>query len=427
MKTFKLKIIGLFILLAVISLSSCKKDIETPPFIEPTFTMPTGATLKTIADFKAFAGTTSKVIDSNCYIRGIVVATDESGNYYKDIVMQDTTGGIDIKLEKYSIYNDYPLGQVLYINCKGLYLSNANGTCSLGYKGGTGLVTIPTIQINAHVFRDKFPGAVPAPVVLNSTTCTDRYINTLVVFNYVNFADAGSVFADPLNVLGGMTPRNFSDTMSTTAIIMRSSTYANFKNNLLPKGNGNVRGILTKYNTSWQFCIRDINDVYGFAPDLSIILKESFAASLGSFTQQSVIGDQVWAWSSYGATVSGYASSVYNANEDWLISPVLDLTHHTNIKFSFQSAMNYGTAGQGMKVYYSTDYSGTGSPASATWTELTCTLSAGGWAWTSSGDIDLSAINSTHAYVAFKYVSGTVSSDVSTWELKNVLIKGTHN
>ncbi|MCX6232220.1 MAG: DUF5689 domain-containing protein [Bacteroidetes bacterium] len=426
MKNYSIKIIGLFMMLTVISLSSCKKDIEAPPFIEPHFAMPAGAKLKTLAELKAFVGTGSKVIDSNWFVRATVVATDQSGNYYKDIVMQDSTGGIDVKMEKYSIYNDYPLGQVLFIDCKGLYVSYANGTVSMGYKGGTGIVTIPTILVDQHIFRDLYPGKVPAPVVLTSITCADQYINTLVEFHYVNFADAGSVFADPLNVLGGMTPRNFNDTLSATAIILRSSTYANFKNNLLPKGNGNIRGILTKYNTSWQFCIRDINDVWGFAPDPSLILKESFTASLGSFVPYSVTGDQVWAWTTYGATMSGYAGGVYTANEDWLISPVLDLTHHTNIKFSFQSAMNYGTAGQGMKVYYSTNYSGTGNPNAAAWTELTCTLSPGGWAFTSSGDIDLTSINNAHTYVAFKYVCGTVSSDVSTWELKNVLIKGTH-
>ncbi len=427
MKTFKLKIIGLFMLLAVMSLSSCKKDIDTPPYIEPHFTMPAGATLKTIADFKPFAGSGSVVIDSNWFIKGTVVSSDEAGNYFKDIVIQDTTGGIDIKLERYSLYNDYPIGQLLYINCKGLYLSYYNGTYSLGYKGGTGLVTIPDILIDAHVFRDKFPGAAPEPVVLTTATCADRYINTLVVFKYVNFADAGAVFADPLNVLGGMTPRNFIDTVpGAINVQLRSSTYANFKNNVIPKGNGNVRGILTKFGNGWQFMIRDIKDVYGFAPDPSLILKESFTASLGSFKTFSVAGAQTWAWTSYGATMSGYANSVYTANEDWLISPALNLTQHTNIKFNFESAMNYGTAGQGLKVYYSTNYSGNGDPNSATWTELNCTLSAGSWAFTPSGDIDLTAIGGTHTYLAFKYVCGTISSEVSTWELKNVLVKGQH-
>jgi hypothetical protein len=126
--------------------------------------------------------------------------------------------------------------------------------------------------------------------------------------------------------------------------------------------------------------------------------------------------------------VSGYANSVYTANEDWLVSPALDLTHHTNIKFNFQSAMKYGTAGLGLKVYYSTNYSGTGDPNSAIWTEFpSYTLSPGNFTWTSSGNIDLSAIGGTaHTYIAFKYTCGTVSSDVSTWEIKNLLIKGTH-
>ncbi|MEI8202410.1 MAG: DUF5689 domain-containing protein [Bacteroidota bacterium] len=427
MKTFRTQIIGLIFLLAVIGLGSCKKEIDKPPFDEPHFSMPAGATLKTIADLKAWDGTGSVVIDSNWYIRAIVVATDESGNYYKDMVMQDSTGGIDIKLEKYSLYNDYPLGQVVYVALKGLYLSNANGTHSLGYKGVTGIVTLPTIMIDGHLFRDKFPGPVPAPVVLTSLTFQDKYINTLVVFKGVSFADAGSTYADPLYLLGGMTPRNFTDTLSSTAIIMRSSHYANFATDLLPSGTGNVRGILTKYNTSWQFCIRSLDDVYGFVKDSSLILKESFATSLGSFSQYSVTGAQVWAINAtYScAQMSGYSSGNL-ANEDWLISPALDLTHHININFTFQSAMNYGTAGDGsLKVYYSTNYSGTGNPNSATWTEFpSYALSTGTWTYVPSGNLDMTSIGGTHTYVAFKYTSTT--SSAATWELQNVLIKGTH-
>ena len=413
-------------LFAIISLSSCKKEIDKPPFDEPHFSLGAGDILLTIADLKATTGT-AMVINHNWYIKGVVVATDESGNYFKDIVIQDTTGGIDIKLEKYSLFNDYPLGQALYINLKGMYLSNSNGTYSLGYLGGTGIVTLPAIMIDAHVFRDKFPGAVPAPVELTSITCQDRYINTLVVFHNVSFATPGVIYADPLYLLGGMTPRNFGDELSTTAIIMRSSTYANFKNLLLPSGLGSVRGILTRYNTSWQFCIRDINDVYGFAPDSSLILKESFATSLGSFTQYSVTGAQVWANNaSYSvAQMSGYSGG-NNANEDWLVSPALNLTHHTNIILKFSTAMNYGTAGDGsLKVMYSTTYSGSGDPNLATWTEFPAyTLSAGAWAMTPSGDIDITSIGGTHTYIAFKYVSTT--SSAATWELQNLSIKGTY-
>jgi hypothetical protein len=430
MKNYSIKIIGLFMLLAVISLSSCKKDIEAPPFVEPHFTMPAGATLKNLIDVKAFVGSASKVIDSNWYIRATVVATDQSGNYYKDIVMQDTTGGIDVKMEKYSIFNDYPLGQVLYISLKGLYFSYYNGTYSLGYLGGTGIVTIPTILIDQHIFRDKFPGVIPTPVEITSANISlaDRYVNTLVVFNKVGFADAGAVFADPLYLLGGMTPRNFSDSLGTYTIQLRSSTYANFKNRLLPNGYGSVRGILTKYGSTYQFCIRDINDVYGFPNDNSaLIFSEPFSASLGGFTGFSVTGAQLWNWTTYGATMTGFANSINNENEDWLISPTVDLTsYHKTGKISFSHAINKGDIANvqtNHTLWISTDFTGN-DPSGGTWTQLTIPVYPPGNTWTviKSGDVIIPpSFLGKKIRFAFEYKSSTTES--ATWEIIGVKVK----
>ncbi len=82
----------------------------------------------------------------------------------------------------------------------------------------------------------------------------------------------------------------------------------------------------------------------------------------GQFSQYSVTGSQIWAHDpAYGMVMSGYENGGYYANEDWLISPALDLTQHTDIKFTLESAMNFGTASDGtLKVFYSTDYSGSG-------------------------------------------------------------------
>jgi len=427
MKTFRFKIAGLFMLIAIVGLNSCiKDDFEKPPFIEPSFTVPSDAKIKTIAELKALVLSGAKSIDSNWYIKGIVNSSDQAGNFYKQLVIQDSTGGIELKLEKGYLYNEYPIGQLIYVKCNGLYLSNANGSHLLGYKGGTGLVTIPEIMIKNFIFKDKFPGKEPTPDTLTSITCTDQYINKLVVFKNISFADAGSVFADPLNLLGGMTPRNFADNLSATAIILRSSTYANFKNNILPLGVGNIKGILTRYNTSWQFMIRDNKDVYGFPPGLKIILKESFATSIGSFKQYSVDGPQIWVNDPQYLCMkmSGYEAGTYTANEDWLISPSLNLTNYTNVKLNFQTAMKYGTAGDGtLKVFYSTDYDGVGNPNDASWTEFpTYTLSAGNFAWASSGDISLTGITGNNTYIAFKYLCGT--SGVPTWEVKNFTIQG---
>ncbi|MEZ5198727.1 MAG: DUF5689 domain-containing protein [Bacteroidales bacterium] len=51
-----------------------------------------------------------------------VVANDESGNYYKTVVIQDDDGGIELKINDYDLYQTYPEGMEIYIKCKDLYL-----------------------------------------------------------------------------------------------------------------------------------------------------------------------------------------------------------------------------------------------------------------------------------------------------------------
>jgi hypothetical protein len=115
--------------------------------------------------------------------------------------------------------------------------------------------------------------------------------------------------------------------------------------------------------------------------------------------------------------MSGFQGGSF-ANEDWLISPVVDLTGYTSVIFTFETAKNY--TGNDIEVKISTDYSG--DPTTATWTDLQVTLSSGSWAWTSSGDIDLSSYAGQNIVVGFKYTSTTTAS--ATWEVDNILIEG---
>lgn len=161
-------------------------------------------------------------------------------------------------------------------------------------------------------------------------------------------------------------------------------------------------------------------------PAYEVLSSQNFeGGSLDPWTQFSVLGDQVWTYSSqYGVggsacgKMSGYEGAPY-ANEDWLISPALNLTNTTNEKFSFQSAKNY--TGNPMEVYVSSNYTGSGDPNLATWSPLTATLSAGSWAWTESGLIDI-ATYGENIYLGFKFTSTATES--ATWEVDEIMILG---
>ncbi len=145
------------------------------------------------------------------------------------------------------------------------------------------------------------------------------------------------------------------------------------------------------------------------------------------WTTLNIIGQELWEISPiYGlentpcAKMSGYSGSAME-NEDWLISPVMNLDMYTNEVLTFYTAKNY--EGPAMEVLYSTDYPGDGAdPNEYTWNTIEATLSGGGFEWTASGDIDFSAIEGETVTIAFKYTSTT--SAAATWEVDNVLLLG---
>lgn len=156
------------------------------------------------------------------------------------------------------------------------------------------------------------------------------------------------------------------------------------------------------------------------------IFSEPFTGTLGAFTAASVTGDQLWAGTTYGATMTGFVSSVYNANEDWLISPAINLTGKATAVLSFMHTINKGVVinmQANHTLWVSTNYT-SGAPSTATWTQVTIPTYPGGadWTFVSSGNISLpaSVLGSSNCRFAFKYLSTT--SEASTWEIKTVKI-----
>lgn len=153
---------------------------------------------------------------------------------------------------------------------------------------------------------------------------------------------------------------------------------------------------------------------------------EEFNNSLGTFSQYSVIGDQIWAGQTYDGgcvTMSGFVDPNRFANEDWLISPSISLAGKTDVKMIFREAMNFATnINEEAKVFVSTNYPGTGDPNEADWTQLTGFSRSAGNSWTfvDTGEINLSAYDGQTIYVAFKYTSTTAVA--GTWEISRMLL-----
>lgn len=147
------------------------------------------------------------VIDENIVISGIVSTSDRTGNFYKSFYIQDETGGMEIKLGKNGLYNDYKPGQRIYIDCRELCLgmygyksgaANGNGMVQLGFNDPTGEYETSYLEssllIDTHVFRGNVEGEV-TPIVAeesqlpksNDTQSTNSLVGKLVTVKNLKY------------------------------------------------------------------------------------------------------------------------------------------------------------------------------------------------------------------------------------------------
>jgi len=169
-----------------------------------------------------------------------------------------------------------------------------------------------------------------------------------------------------------------------------------------------------------------------FEPNLEdkTIFSETFANSMGEFTEVSVKGNQKWEFSAQYACMvitgfvdtNGDGTKENNENEDWLISPQIDLSGISAAKVSFEHAGNYfANVSQSTTLWVSELYSG-GEIKPEEWTQITITKDI-----TNSDfnfiipEISLTPFVGKKVRIAFKYNSNTTKA--GTWEIKNFSVK----
>lgn len=239
---------------------------------------------KTIAEVKtAFANNTATITD-DIIIEGYVSSSDESGNVYKTIYLQDApenpTQGLVVSVDAVSTYTSFPQGSKVYIKLKGLAFGRYGNVLQVGYNNIDPITNTPTFGripeklVANHLVRSCASKVKMVPKVitlasLTNTSTVDPLIGALVQINNAEF---------PINLLcniyapNGLTVnRQIVDPTMTTPInsrVVRNSGYASFAADQLPSGNGTFIGILSKFNSDYQFFINRVSDLNMKGPRL---------------------------------------------------------------------------------------------------------------------------------------------------------------
>lgn len=161
-------------------------------------------------------------------------------------------------------------------------------------------------------------------------------------------------------------------------------------------------------------------------PTLNVpLFSEDFETNWNDWAKINVTGAQVWRLDTqFGnprncAVISGFSGGSNNVNEDWLISPEINLSNVNSAILKFETASRF--AGNLLEIKISSNYT-SGDPNAATWSNLNGTLdtNTASFIWTPSGNINISAFTGGNVRIAFKYTSTATAS--TTWEVDNILI-----
>ena len=254
--------------------TSCMNEFDKPLFSDAPFgNNEIGAATHTIAQLKekynsTITGNSVQQITEEIVIEGVVVANDESGNVYKQFIINDATGAMVIGVNDVGLYAMVPKGQRVRIACKDLYIGGYGKMAQIGglYNGKVGRMNRYIYPQHVRLIGIPDPTQEEMqPTVIDASFFTNENKNTLAKF--VRLENVSITEANGTETWAPEEKKNSSNVvernikMGNTKVVLRMSTYADFANEAIPTGNLNINGVMTRYNDYWQFVISHTTDI----------------------------------------------------------------------------------------------------------------------------------------------------------------------
>ncbi|HEX8562356.1 MAG TPA: DUF5689 domain-containing protein [Flavobacterium sp.] len=371
-------------LLIVVSaglLSGCANSdtYDTPNLecVEPGLTA-----TKTVAEIKALAMTvtTPYLYEADDVIEAYVTSSDEKGNIYKSISFQTipTDGsapiGFSVPVNVTSTFAEgFTPGTKVYIRLQGLYIMMVYNSLQIGslYQSSPSepfeIGRISELEYRDHLIPsctkiDEDDFVRPMTV---AEAFTDANLNTLIELQDVRFVDAsvGRTYFD-IDSGGGATNHYVTANSGGTSQVVRFSSFAPFSGRRVPGGIGNIRGVLTKFETTYQFMVRYESDIMLTTPRQFVYSGaftenfETFSANQNSFPNyinDPVIGTKVWSIKTSATKYIEMTSFNSGETNRTLFFVPVNFTDANTITFQYK--VNFLSSGHTpLKVYYTNDF-----------------------------------------------------------------------
>ncbi|MBR5061095.1 MAG: choice-of-anchor J domain-containing protein [Prevotella sp.] len=412
----------------------------------------TESNLLTIQQLKAkyaniIANSAMVEVEEETQIKGVITGNDIGGNIYNEVSIQDETGALLVCIAQGGLYGPLAVGQEVLIELKGLMFGGYGQQPEIGgvyTNQNTGAQSIGRMSRylwNTHykLIGTPNPSKVEEMIEVfdQSQIANESYLaancGKIMKIKGVTLKDANGkkVYAPDdgsVALTANCANRAFAG-IDQNSLVLRTSTFADFANTIMPEGEHDIVGIFTRYRNTWQVLLRTLDDVREAEPEPTALFEESFLdpeRKQGDFTIVDVLKSDdlnyVWNWDSrYGMKASAYVNSTYYPTDSWLISPAIDLSGKDDATLSFAQAWRYGNGVDDFHIYASAE-AFDGTIDASKWTELNIDQWPDGTNWnflTSKASLKAFA-GKSGVRIAFRYTS--TDKAAATWEIQNVSI-----
>jgi len=415
--------------------------------------------LKTIQQVKELYITDTHPVEifSDIVVKGYVVSSDKTGNFYKEFYIQDApknpNTGIKVSINLNKSYNKFNLGREIYIRLKGLYVGEINsgdGIITIGGKikatENTEIDYISVNQLSKHIFRTTITEEI-TPKKIDFASLNEANIGTFIRLENVFFEAklTGKPYVDPSEDFDTQRKIQTCLGLGYDDLLLETSSFSSFAHQTLPEKAGTICAIVSK-DYGGNFIVLNLNDISDVEMNnercapipmedfKTILLEEDFETQSGEIELPNWLNyreEGTKSWRSYTDSYSqskaariGSRNSTDDLTVSWLITEGVNLDTTIQEFLSFETSNSFAN-GSELDVFISTDFDGNKDHIKqATWTRLPAKIVSDGIPfkkWVHSTYIDISSYSGT-AYIAFKYTgTGNIYFD-GTYELDQIII-----
>jgi hypothetical protein len=190
-------------------------------------------------------------ISNNYVVEGFVISSDEHGSFEKKLVIQDAvenaTSGIQILVGKLANFEQYKVGDKVFVKLNKLYMNKKDGILTIGFPKISAITEIEETQIADFIYNSGENFTIIPKEILISEVLNPAFENTLVKVKNVQLAqnELGSAFTYFSGINNGF--RTLETCNESTKLLVFTNGKATFANELFPQGKGDITGVLSNF------------------------------------------------------------------------------------------------------------------------------------------------------------------------------------